>query len=725
MIHDNTGQSIPMDLVPLNKIEGALLGAAIGDFLGWPQEIPAKRVDKANVPTRTVYLFQSWKRRTGGRFWNHTEEILPGEYSDDTQLLLATTRSILRGRDWLNHLCKAELPVWLLYERGGGRSVRASSQLWGKGVIPWGEKNSQTDRAKYFMAGGNGVAMRILPHTLLLQQSPQTLFHQIFLNGIATHGHPRALVGGLLYGYAAWLLVHLSSTLKYGELVENLIDNQNVWSRQPESVPDNEAWLRSANKASDGKYNELWNEAIKESVTRLQLILNTIRKGALAVDESIVRELGGFDPNISSAGTVTTPCSIYFVSRYAGDPKAGILGAAFLKGTDTDTLASMIGGLFGILHGTEWFDEEWMSIQDRNYMLALATRISQTTVPSGTNQIDDKFVWSIKSNEKVVTELEAGINSINLITHGQAQVLKSQDLTTGSGISAKSFLLQTQEGQKIYIKKLQRRKDVSPQNNEKGEIPQAKAETTREVKSYKSNFSEEQPKIDKSISRIDAGIYINAFEVSLQTEIADLFVTDRLRFPDLRGLRNSLSGKKLDISVYAWKEYLFGYGMQMKQLDEFGFKPTTICLQDYPRLTERLIIEGYISSLLNAGYTVYWRKGSAEIYQFNHPLLDNPKGIKMFRGFDIRGFTYWDPESEKNIFGIVIDATFCYRDQQGKSLSTSEVVQRFGSGVFRLIRQKQGELTPTGSINVEVSRTEVNSNDPSFCFGKKFFHVAM
>jgi ADP-ribosylglycohydrolase len=100
------------------RIEGALFGAAVGDALGWPIEGPSRRVGgTARVQPRLA--FAEWTRREGGAWAAHEEEIAPGSYSDDTQLILSLTRSLAR-EDWYQHLTRFELPFWLMYQRGGG-----------------------------------------------------------------------------------------------------------------------------------------------------------------------------------------------------------------------------------------------------------------------------------------------------------------------------------------------------------------------------------------------------------------------------------------------------------------------------------------------------------------------------------------------------------------------------------------------------------------------------
>ena len=77
----------------MEKCKGAMLATAIGDALGWPNEPRAKNRAKK---TRAMDNFVGWIRSSNNPRW-HDEKILPGEYSDDTQLTLAVARSIIAG----------------------------------------------------------------------------------------------------------------------------------------------------------------------------------------------------------------------------------------------------------------------------------------------------------------------------------------------------------------------------------------------------------------------------------------------------------------------------------------------------------------------------------------------------------------------------------------------------------------------------------------------------
>ena len=190
----------------LDRCTGAMLGSAIGDALGWPNENRSGNIHKLEIKNDS---FIRWSRRTGGKYWNHVEEILPGEYSDDTQLILAVSRSLISG-NWQCFFSEKELPYWLEYERGGGSSVKKAAKILKSNKLPW---KADTYR-EYFNAGGNGAVMRILPHVIVDSKNPNTpaLMRDVIRDSIYTHGHPRAILGATCYAYLLQQLLHIEDT---------------------------------------------------------------------------------------------------------------------------------------------------------------------------------------------------------------------------------------------------------------------------------------------------------------------------------------------------------------------------------------------------------------------------------------------------------------------------------------------------------------------------------
>lgn len=364
---------------------GAMLGAACGDALGWPNERVSRSSLEKNKSKGPLSEFQKWTRWSGGRYYPHEEIIDAGTYSDDTQLILCVARSLLHGRLWWDRFCHIELPFWTLYERGGGGATKRAAGAWKGGIPPWSAERKENDVKRYFDAGGNGVAMRILPH-ILFKSGGDTyapVAQNILLDGIATHGHPRALVGALCYGYALWKSIRRTDRLKYGEVIDDLLLNSKDWGSLPESNAASAQWLHAANiQVSD--YQNLWVDAVDELTSYLSICREGISNAALTLDDDILRSLHCYDRRVSGAGTVAAAAAVYLASRYAPEPMNGVTKAAYAVGTDTDTIASMAGGLLGTISGIEWLSPLKAGVQDSGYLQVIAKALATKNTVSGT-----------------------------------------------------------------------------------------------------------------------------------------------------------------------------------------------------------------------------------------------------------------------------------------------------------------------------------------------------
>ena len=356
------------------KAEGAFLAFAAGDALGWPQEFDAAGRSRAGEVTPHVE-FKAWTRRSGQRR-PFEDAVGAGEYSDDTQLLLAVARSrTTYGADWWRGFATVELPLWTLYERGGGSATKRAAQAWAGGHPPWRAAEPEAVR-RYFDAGGNGAAMRVLPHALFLArlECPSDLVRDAVLDGLATHGHPRALVSAAAYAYAAWSLVRQTRTLGFGELLDRLLDESSAWGAFPQPDRGGGTWLAAAKQVT-GDYERLWTQTVGEMRALVETARRAVRAGALADDHAVLAELGCFGP-AKDAGFVTAAAAAYLAARHAAQPVQGVLRAAFESGADTDTLAAMTGGLLGCLAGVEWIPRPWLDVQDAGYLRQMAGRIA-------------------------------------------------------------------------------------------------------------------------------------------------------------------------------------------------------------------------------------------------------------------------------------------------------------------------------------------------------------
>ena len=417
------------------KCTGALLASAIGDALGWPYEFRSRNTNK-NLQMGQGH-FVDWHRKSGGRYWNHNEMILAGEYSDDTQMILAVSRSLISGYDWKDYFSHKELPYWLKYERGGGNALKTAAKTYKENNTPWKSKNARD----YFCAGGNGATMRILPHVIANAYFSNTeqLMDDVFSNSIITHGHPRAILGATCYAYALNVILHKETILQFGELINIIIDGVNVWGRFREHVLPTD-WDNYKNLNFEYNYLNEWSNCTNSIIDKLLYIDKSLKKGLLVNDSTVLTELKCFDKE-NGAGDVAVLAALYLVSKYANNPILGIKTAAYTVGIDTDTIACITGGLFGMLCGTGWIPAEWRMVQDYNCLCNIAEILLSNDMKATSKRISD-----------------SNINNQELRSSPIGKIFIDKVFEIPSGKSSKIIITKicTLLGQTLYLKQYER-----------------------------------------------------------------------------------------------------------------------------------------------------------------------------------------------------------------------------------------------------------------------------
>lgn len=437
----------------LSKVRGAFVGLAYGDALGWPQEFQPKTSRLQRLGTVSSELRQ-WSRNAGGRFYSHREMVRAGDYSDDTQLTLAVARSRLLGDDsWWQHFTRTELPLWMLYERGGGGATKRAASSWLKSTAPW---DQQFDRVRrYFDAGGNGVAMRILAHAVRHACSDDSarMVGQVVLDGTATHGHPRALVGAALFAFVTRWLLGLNRTLEFGELICIALNGANTWGGSDAMSEAKLGWLETAGRFHEGDYTSRWKQVSNEMVELLTTIESHIARGVTADDHEVLKEIGCFGREKGS-GTVSAAAAIYLCSRYAAQPERGILSGAFASGADTDTIAAMTGCLLGALAGINGLPKSYKAIQDREYILSIASRFVSGPMIFQSSSVDYRPVIRQQIDKLKNTLSSTTLSSIDLDGVRTATVVNSGvQMTNGNRTQVHTWRLRTDDGQTLYVKR--------------------------------------------------------------------------------------------------------------------------------------------------------------------------------------------------------------------------------------------------------------------------------
>ena len=365
------------------KYKGSLKLAAIGDALGWLTEFEKNPTDlKSKYNTDYIAKFYNWEKIVGGKFYGYIDYIQEGSYSDDTQLMLSVARSITaNGRVNREYFSKIELPNWLLYARGAGRTIKNAARKITRKSAKWNNNFFKFKIGKttvdYRESGANGAAMRILPIALANFGNPKKINEEIFANSIITHGHPRAIIGAMLYGYAVDTILRFTpENFNYKTFLTELgKDIQSKLSIEFINKSEYASWVSEWDKNSKVQFLDLFTEIIIETQNYLRDIYKFIDKDA--TDFVSLSSIGCYNPKTKGSGTSTVIAGIYFTCKYLNNPLNGIEQAVNSIGTDTDSIAAFAGGLIGALHGKNIIPQKWNNIQDSSYIDKMAIQLLQ------------------------------------------------------------------------------------------------------------------------------------------------------------------------------------------------------------------------------------------------------------------------------------------------------------------------------------------------------------
>jgi ADP-ribosylglycohydrolase len=392
---------------PETKYKGAIKLAAIGDALGWITEFE-KSSDSLKLKYGTEYIsnFYEWKKEVGGRFNGYIDNLKKGSYSDDTQLMLSVARSIkVDGNIDREYFSKIELPNWLLYARGAGRTIKSAARKIKRKSVNWNSNffnyKAGNTTIDYRESGANGAAMRILPIALANFGEIDKTKEEIFANSIITHGHPRAIIGAMLYGYAIDTILkfrpeHFTYEAFLTELGKDIHNKLSIPFIQKASFS---SWEKEWNSKSKVPFKEQYQTILDETQQYLREVYKSLTN-KIEVEKAL-RTLGCYSSETKGSGTSTVIAGIFLCCKYHKEPIKGIEQAVNSIGTDTDSIAAFAGGLIGSLHGTSIIPERFKSIQDSVYLENIAVRLLE---------ISENRATEIKSKRH--SELKS-LNSIN------------------------------------------------------------------------------------------------------------------------------------------------------------------------------------------------------------------------------------------------------------------------------------------------------------------------
>lgn len=291
-------------------VESAILGAAIGDALGVPFEFKS-RDEMALQPATTMI----------GR-GTHNQPI--GTWSDDTSMIIASLDALATKLDYEEIMRNFLLwyddgkytPRGLVFDIG--RTTEYALRRFKIAKLPAVECGDSMETAN-----GNGSLMRIIPFVLYcwIRMSKKKLDDEtaeIIHNGSSlTHAHNRSKIACGIY---ASIIFELLKKRNKRAITKGIKKAYKFYSKQYEFVDE----LKLFNRVFDSKFSNTPIDDIKSSGYVLD-----------SLEASIW-------------------CALNTDSY-----KESVLAAVNLGG-DTDTIASITGGITGLLYGIGSIPSEWM-----------------------------------------------------------------------------------------------------------------------------------------------------------------------------------------------------------------------------------------------------------------------------------------------------------------------------------------------------------------------------
>lgn len=422
------------------RYKNSILLSAIGDSLGWITEFEkSKSSINAKYGNNEITGFQDWEKYVGGRFNGYLDKIKKGAYSDDTQLLLAVSRAINEnGRVDNVYFSKIELTSWLSYARGAGRTIKNAAKKISRKSADWNNNffvfSAGETKIDYRESGANGAAMRILPIALANRGKPEIIKEEIFSNSIITHGHPRAIVGAILYGFAINKMLQQNlQNFSYKDYLTDL--GSNIQEQFSTSFLYNSKytnWIEKWNSESPLDFITLYNETVNEVLEALRSVYLNIKKNS---NETVaLTEFGCFDPKTKGSGVATVIAGVYLAIKYYSDPKQAIIGSVNAIGSDTDSIAAFAGGLCGALYEDNCVPLEWNNVQDEMYLLNVAEDLFSISNENFEKINRQEVFFEIKSLNEIKSDIYQLDERITFNPFGEGVIIeidRQKTLTSG------------------------------------------------------------------------------------------------------------------------------------------------------------------------------------------------------------------------------------------------------------------------------------------------------
>jgi len=303
--------------VDWDRIEGMMLGLAIGDSLG--------NTSEGMLPSQRRKSYGEIRDYLPNRHWGNEAKGFP---SDDTQLAFWTLEQMVEDHGFVpGHVAKRFCSGTIF---GIGSTVRTFTFQYKLGK-PWQECGPKS--------AGNGALMRIAPMIIPhLKNSTADLWVDTALSAMMTHNDSSSIAACLAFVYMLRQLISMDKP------------PQPYWWLETFVTIAKDLECDDGYKPRGGAYVDyrgpLWR-FVEEKVGQ------AYDSGISVLDAC----------NLWFSGAYlfeTVPSVIYTLMKHAHDPEEAIIRAVN-DTVDNDTIAAIVGFAVGALHGRKKIPERWLT----------------------------------------------------------------------------------------------------------------------------------------------------------------------------------------------------------------------------------------------------------------------------------------------------------------------------------------------------------------------------
>jgi ADP-ribosyl-[dinitrogen reductase] hydrolase len=297
------------------RVEGVLLGLAVGDALG--------NTTESQLPVTRRQSYGEIRDYLPNRYANGRPVGLP---SDDSQMAFWTLEQLLEDGGLVpDHLARKFSQHQIF---GIGGTVRAFLRSYKDQGSSWEQAGQPS--------AGNGALMRIAPVLILhLRQPSAELWADAALVGMITHNDRASNACCVAFIHLLWECLYLQQAPEPSWWVDAFVGT----ARELEGNPSYSS--RNPGLPYEGPLWKFVDQEVRQALKQNWSTLDACERwhsGAYLLE--------------------TIPCVLYILSRHGDNPEEAIVRAVN-DTKDNDTIGAIVGAAVGALHGRAGLPARW------------------------------------------------------------------------------------------------------------------------------------------------------------------------------------------------------------------------------------------------------------------------------------------------------------------------------------------------------------------------------